>query len=252
MIVADELTEFSVDSNSRSWSIPAYQPDRYEYDYVEHPVYALTDSVHTPFTIQTPVGHYIAIHEAALYNYGAMTLKMNNSSLKDGYYAAFWMACAHMLSLPFSTPWRTITIAQDALDLTTSRMMLNLNDPPREDFSWVEPTKFMGIWWAMYVGEWTWAPGDRHGATTEHAMQYIDSCRKLGIPALLVEGWNDGWEGDWLENGVNNKFMQSTPDFDMKAVTDYAQKMVLKLLVIMRQLVLLITTKSSSRMPISI
>ena len=220
MVVADELTEFSVDTNSRSWSIPAYQPDRYEYDYVEHPVYALTDSVHTPLTIQSTSGHFLAIHEAALYNYGGMTLKLNGASLKaditplsDGMRA--------YVELPFSTPWRMVIIGNNALDLITSRMMLNLNDPPRDDFSWVEPTKFLGIWWAMYVGEWTWAPGERHGATTEHAMQYIDSCKNLGIPALLIEGWNDGWEGDWLENGVNNKFMESTPDFDMKVVSDY-------------------------------
>lgn len=220
MVVADELTEFSVDTNSRSWSIPAYQPDRYEYDYVEHPVYALTDSVHTPLTIQSTSGHYLAIHEAALYNYGAMTLKMNGASLKadvtplsDGMRA--------YVELPFSTPWRMVIVGNNALDLITSRMMLNLNDPPRDDFSWVEPTKFLGIWWAMYVGEWTWAPGERHGATTEHAMQYIDSCKNLGIPGLLIEGWNDGWEGDWLENGVNNKFMEATPDFDMRVVSDY-------------------------------
>ncbi len=220
LVISDELTEFSVDSNSRSWSIPAYQPDRYEYDYVEHPVYSLTESVHTPLTIQTPTNNFIAIHEAALYNYGAMTLKINNQSLKtditplsDGMRA--------YVELPFSTPWRTVIIGHDALDLTTSRMMLNLNDPPREDFSWVEPKKFLGIWWAMYVGEWTWAPGERHGATTEHAMQYIDSCKNLGITGLLIEGWNDGWEGDWLENGVSNKFMEATPDFDMQVVSDY-------------------------------
>ena len=222
VVVADELTEFSVDANSRSWSIPAYQPDRYEYDYVEHPVYSLTDSVHTPLTIQAPTGHYLSIHEAALYNYGSMTLKMNGASLKaditplsDGMRA--------YVELPFSTPWRMVIVGNNALDLITSRLMLNLNDPPRDDFSWVEPTKFLGIWWAMYVGEWTWAPGERHGATTEHAMQYIDSCRNLGIPGLLIEGWNDGWEGDWLENGVNNKFMQATPDFDMKVVSDYGR-----------------------------
>ena len=220
MAVADELTEFSVDTNSRSWSIPAYQPDRYEYDYVEHPVYTLTDSVHTPLTIQSTSGHFLAIHEAALYNYGGMTIKLNGASLKtditplsDGMRA--------YVELPFSTPWRMVIVGNNALDLITSRMMLNLNDPPRDDFSWVEPTKFLGIWWAMYVGEWTWAPGDRHGATTEHAMQYIDSCKNLGISALLVEGWNDGWEGDWLENGVNNKFMEATPDFDLKVVSDY-------------------------------
>ena len=223
MVVADELTEFSVDTNSRSWSIPAYQPDRYEYDYVEHPVYSLAESVHTPITIQTPVGHYISIHEAALYNYGSMTLKLNNSTLKSDITPLSDGMRAYV-ELPFSTPWRTITIAHDALDLTTSRMILNLNDAPRDDFSWVTPTKFLGIWWAMYVGEWTWAPGERHGATTEHAFQYIDSCKRLGIPALLIEGWNDGWEGDWLENGAYNKFMESTPDFDMKAVTDYGRQ----------------------------
>ena len=223
MIVADEITEFSVDTNSRSWSIPAYQPDRYEYDYVEHPVYSLTESVHTPLTIQTPVGHYVSIHEAALYNYGSMTIKLNNSTLKSDITPLSDGMRAYV-ELPFSTPWRTITIAQDVLDLTTSRMILNLNDAPRDDFSWVSPTKFLGIWWAMYVGEWTWAPGERHGATTEHAFQYIDSCKKLGIPALLIEGWNDGWEGDWLENGVNNKFMEATPDFDMQAVASYARQ----------------------------
>ena len=223
MVVADELTEFSVDTNSRSWSIPAYQPDRYEYDYVEHPVYSLTESVHTPITIQTPVGHYISIHEAALYNYGSMTLKLNNSTLKSDITPLSDGMRAYV-ELPFSTPWRTVTIAHDALDLTTSRMILNLNDAPRDDFSWVMPTKFLGIWWAMYVGEWTWAPGERHGATTEHAFQYIDSCKRLGIPALLIEGWNDGWEGDWLENGAYNKFMESTPDFDMRAVTDYGRQ----------------------------
>ncbi len=221
MIISDELTEFAVDTNARSWSIPAYQPDRYEYDYIEHPVSALTESVHTPLTIQTPSNVWISIHEAALYNYGGMTLKMNNSALRtditplsDGMRA--------YVELPFSTPWRMMIIGENELDLTTSRLMLNLNDPPREDFSWVEPKKFMGIWWAMYVGEWTWAPGERHGATTEHAMQYIDSCKNLGISGLLIEGWNDGWEGDWLENGISNKFMEPTPDFDMQIVADYA------------------------------
>ena len=222
MVVSDEMTEFAVDANSRSWSIPAYQPDRYEYDYVEHPVYSLTDSVHTPLTIATTSGHYISIHEAALYNYGGMTLKLNGSSLKSDITPLSDGMKAYV-ELPFSTPWRTIIIGHDALDLTTSRMTLNLNDPPREDFSWVEPIKFLGIWWAMYVGEWTWAPGERHGATTEHAMQYIDSCRNLGIPALLVEGWNNGWEGDWLENGANSIFTEATPDFDMQIVSDYAR-----------------------------
>lgn len=222
MIVEDEITEFAIDTNSRSWSIPAYQPDRYEYDYDEKSVSELTDSVHTPLTVLSASGHYLAIHEAALYDYGSMTLKLNNSILKSDITPLSDGMRAYV-ELPFSTPWRTIMIGRDALDLTTNRMTLNLNDPPYDDFSWVEPTKFLGIWWAMYVGEWTWAPGERHGATTEHAMAYIDACKNLGINALLVEGWNEGWEGDWLENGVNNKFAEATPDFDMQTVADYGR-----------------------------
>ena len=76
----------------------------------------------------------------------------------------------------------------------------------------------------MYVGEWTWAPGDRHGATTEHAKQYIDAAVRLGISGLLIEGWNEGWEGDWLENGVNNKFTIATSDFDLEDVASYARR----------------------------
>jgi len=76
----------------------------------------------------------------------------------------------------------------------------------------------------MFVGEWTWAPGERHGATTEHALEYIDAAVRLGITGLLIEGWNDGWEGDWLENGINNKFTVATKDFDMERVARYARQ----------------------------
>ena len=130
---------------------------------------------------------------------------------------------AHVV-LPFNTPWRLIMIASSAIELTTNRVMYALNDPPEGDFSWVEPLKFIGIWWAMFVGEWTWAPGERHGATTEHAKEYIDAAVRLGIRGLLIEGWNDGWEGDWLENGINNKFTVSTPDFDLETVANYAKQ----------------------------
>ena len=221
MVIEDELTEFCADANCRSWSIPAYQADRYEYDYRDKVLYEIAEPVHTPLTLRTPGGDYVAIHEAALYNYGSMTLAQTRHGLKADITPLSDGTRAHV-QLPFSTPWRMLIIGNDALDLTTSRMMLNLNDPPRGDFSWVEPIKFLGIWWAMYVGEWTWAPGERHGATTEHTKQYIDYCRDLGIRGLLVEGWNDGWEGDWLQNGINNKFMVATPDFDVKEVTEYA------------------------------
>ena len=223
MTVLREATEFNIDVNSSAWSINAYQPDRYEYLYLPHPIYELAKPVHTPVTIETVSGHYVAIHEAALYDYGGMNLVYNPHTyrlevdippLSDG-------TKAHM-GLPWNSPWRMVIIAHSALDLTKSRMMLNLNDPPKGDFGWVKPLKFLGIWWAMFVGEWTWAPGERHGATTEHAKEYIEACVRLGIAGLLIEGWNPSWEGDWMENGPKMRFMESYDDFDMDVVSQYA------------------------------
>lgn len=222
--IKDELTEFKVDVNSTVWKIPAYQPDRYEYSYERASVYDLKQSVHTPLTIRTPNGCYMAIHEAALYDYGSMTIKLDaNNSLVTDITPLSDGTKAHV-DLPFQTPWRLIMLADSAIELTTNRTMYALNDPPTKDFSWVRTLKFIGIWWAMYVGEWTWAPGDRHGATTEHAKQYIDAAVRLGISGLLIEGWNEGWEGDWLENGVNNKFTIATSDFDLEDVASYARR----------------------------
>ena len=220
--VQDELTEFNIDLNTAVWAIPAYQPDRYEYNYEKTAVFNLSNSVHTPLTMCTPNGYYLSIHEAALYNYGSMTIKLGpNRILKSDITPLSDRTIAH-LTLPFETPWRLIMLADSPTELTENRLMYTLNEPPKSDFSWVKTLKFIGIWWAMYVGEWTWAPGERHGATTEHAKEYIDAAVRLGISGLLIEGWNDGWEGDWLENGINNSFTTSTPDFDMEAVARYA------------------------------
>ena len=184
----------------------------------------LKGSAHTPFTALTPNGVYVSIHEAALYNYGSMTLKLGKDEvLKADITPLSDHTIAH-LRLPFHTPWRLIMLADSAIELTKNRTMFALNDPPKGDFKWVETLKFIGIWWAMYVGEWTWAPGERHGATTEHAKEYIDAAVRLGISGLLIEGWNDGWEGDWLENGIFNKFTVSAPDFDLEEVARYAKR----------------------------
>ncbi len=221
--VEDELTEFNVDLNSEAWKIPAYQPDRYEYNYEKVPVYELEKSVHTPLTIALKNKYYISIHEAALYNYGEMTLKLDEwkalksdiTPLSDGIKAR--------IELPFDTPWRMVMIAKSPIGLTKNHIMLNLNDPPTSDFSWVKPIKFLGIWWAMYVGEWTWASGPRHGATTQHAIEYIDACRRLNIGGLLLEGWNGGWDGDWLLNGKTTDFSRPMPDCDMPGIAEYAR-----------------------------
>ena len=222
--VEDELTEFNVDLNAEAWQIPAYQPDRYEYNYEKIPVYELEKSVHTPVTIALPNKYYLAIHEAALYNYGEMTIKLDEwkalksdiTPLSDGIKAR--------VELPFNTPWRMVMIAGSPIGLTRNHMMLSLNDPPSSDFSWVKPLKFLGIWWAMYVGEWTWASGPRHGASTQHAIEYIDACRRLGVQGLLMEGWNGGWDGDWLLNGKTTDFIHAQPDCDLAGITEYAHQ----------------------------
>lgn len=220
--IKDELTEFNIDLNSTSWSIPAYQPDRYEYNYSRSMVGNLDRAVHTPLTIKTPNGYFMSLHEAALYNYGSMTVKLVNGKLKSDITPLSDNTKAHVV-LPFQTPWRLIMIADSAIELTKNRLIYALNNPPSSDFSWVKTLKFIGIWWAMYVGEWTWAPGERHGATTTHAKEYIDAAVRLGISGLLIEGWNDGWEGDWLENGIHNSFTTSTPDFNLEEVASYAK-----------------------------
>ena len=221
--IEDELTEFNVDLNAEAWQIPAYQPDRYEYNYEKIPVYELEKSVHTPVTIVLPNKYHLAIHEAALYNYGEMTIKLDEwkalksdiTPLSDGIKAR--------VELPFNTPWRMVMIAGSPIGLTRNHMMLSLNEPPSSDFSWVKPLKFLGIWLAMYVGEWTWASGARHGASTQHALEYIDSCRRLGIQGLLMEGWNGGWDGDWLLNGKTTDFIHAQPDCDLAGITEYAR-----------------------------
>ena len=227
--IEDELTEFNIDLNSYAWKIPAYQSDRYEYNYEKAPVYELTSSVHTPTTFELRNGLFVSIHEAALYNYGEMSLKLNQwktlksdiTPLSDGIKAR--------VELPFDTPWRVIMVGDTPSSLVKNHIILNLNDPPKEDFSWVKPLKFLGIWWAMYVGEWTWSSGERHGATTEHAFEYINYCKKLGIEGLLLEGWNGGWDGDWLKNGATTNFLANAEDCDLGKIAEYAKANDVKL-----------------------
>lgn len=223
LTIEDELTEFNVEKGATCWQIPAFKPDRYEYNYEATKINDLKNSVHTPLTIKTPSGIYLSIHEAALYNYGSMTLKLNENGALGANITPLSSGAKAYVELPFKTPWRLVMIGSRAIDLTKNRTMYCLNEPPKDDFSWVETLKFIGIWWAMYVGEWTWAPGERHGATTAHAKEYIDAAVELGIKGVLIEGWNDGWEGNWLENGVNNKFTTSTPDFNLEEVASYAK-----------------------------
>ena len=124
----------------------------------------------------------------------------------------------------WTTPWRTFLIAPDAGGLYMSHLMLNLNEPNKlGDVSWVKPGKFVGVWWKMIKGEWSWARGPRHGATTANVKTYIDFASKYGIPGVLVEGWNIGWDGDWAGNGSAMQFATPAEDFDADALAKYAK-----------------------------
>ena len=224
--IMDEETEFVLAGNHQAWWIPAYRDNRYEYLYTQSPVSSLSEdlqAVHTPLTMETADGLFLSIHEANLTDYASMTLvgSDNNTLLCD---LVPWSDGVKVkASTPHQTPWRTIQIAENAGDLITSYLILNLNEPNKlEDVSWVKPGKYVGIWWGMHLGKYTWSSGAKHGATTENAKRYIDFAAKYGFPGVLVEGWNLGWDGDWTKYG--NRFDFTTPydDFAIEELSAYA------------------------------
>lgn len=221
-VIVREETEFNVPINSSAWWIPALGQNHYEHLYHKTPLEEL-GVAHTPLTIEQDKGGFIAIHEAALYDYGSMNLIPTKSGLKSKVTPLSSGVIAEII-LPFHTPWRTIVFSKTAIGLTTSRIMLNLNEPSKiEDTSWIKPSKFMGIWWGMFLHYFTWGSGDKHGATTANALRYINACKEFGIRGLLIEGWNQGWDGDWTQNGDKMNLMLPYPDFDIRTITDYAK-----------------------------
>jgi len=221
--IMDELTEFVMADNHDGWWIPAYRDNRYEYLFTKSPINSL-DTVHTPFTMEAKTGLHISIHEAALVDYGSMTIAaLGNNKLKCD--ITPWSDGSKVKTkTPMQTPWRTIQVAENAGDLITSYLILNLNEPNKmEDISWVKPTKYLGIWWAMHIGKYSFWESENHGASTKRSKEYIDYCNKFGIDRLLIEGWNKGWTPAWYENKLHVfNFTKSTDDFNFKEVTDYA------------------------------
>lgn len=218
--ITSEQTEFNIDTAAHAWWIPALGKNHYEHLYKKTSIPEV-DTAHTPLAIELPNTSFIAIHEAALYDYGAMNVVPTPTGLIT---SVTPLNSGHITetNLPFNTPWRTIIIADAAYKLGNSKIMLNLNEPSKiADTSWIAPTKFMGIWWGMFTGEFTWASGEKHGATTSNAFKYINAAKKLGISALLIEGWNEGWDGDWTQNGDKMNHLQPYADFDIHAITAY-------------------------------
>lgn len=223
-IIMDELTEFAMTGDHQAWWIPAYYDNRYEYLYKKSDI-SLLDKVHTPLTIETSDNFVLSIHEAALVNYASMTLaSLDNNVLKCD--LTPWSDGTKVkVQSPFNTPWRTIQIAENAGDLVTSTLILNLNEPNKlKDLTFVEPHKYLGIWWGMHIGKYTFWEGENHGASAKNSKEYIDYCNKLGINHLLIEGWNIGWTPEWYENKMHEfSFTKSTADFDFEEVIKYAR-----------------------------
>lgn len=223
--IDEELTEFNIAGDAEAWWIPAGEWNRYEYLYNHTPANQV-GTAHTPITFRRQDGLHVAIHEAALVDYAGFWLQRIDGQRFRTRLSPSSEPWKVRRAAPFETPWRTIIIADDAPGLyAAADIVLNLNEPNKlGDVSWVKPLKYIGIWWAMHLDRWSWNSGPTHGATTGNALAYIDFAARHGFDAVLIEGWNVGWNGNWIgDHGQNFEFAEAYPDFDMKKVAAYAK-----------------------------
>ena len=223
-IIDEELTEFAIAPPSTAWWIPAGEPIHYEYLYARTPLQEVP-LVHTPITLRSDAGLHVAIHEAALVDYAGMWLRRTDGQRLRAQLSPSADGWKVRRALPFSTPWRTLQIADRAGGLVESDLILNLNEPNAlGDVSWVKPSKYLGVWWSMHLDEESWATGPRHAATTAKTKKVIDFAAANGFRGVLVEGWNPGWDGNWVGNGYDFDFTRATADFDIEALSAYGAK----------------------------
>ena len=235
-VITNELTEFQLADDAKSWWIPSNRSrlDRSEMLYSSSPV-SVIDSIQTPLTMATRDGKtFIVIHEANLVDYARMNLRgprMDNRTLHAAL-APLSGPDKVIGHTPFVTPWRTIQLADRAADLSPSVLSLNLNPPNvLGDVSWIKPMKYVGIWWGMHINTMTWSSGPKHGATTENTKRYIDFAAANGFGGVLVEGWNTGWDGDWIQNRNAFSFTQAYPDYNLPELASYAKSKGVKIIV---------------------
>lgn len=208
--------------------------------------------VQTALQLKTDDGLYINIHEAACVDYPTMSLNLDDKN----YVFESWLTpdaqgLKGYIQTPFNTPWRTVLVSDDARDMLSCKLTLNLNDPCKlEDTSWIHPIKYCGVWWEMIVGQKTWSytddypsvrlgvtdyskcrPNGTHGATNSEVRKYIDFAAKNHLDEVLVEGWNEGWE-DWFGHSKDDvfDFVTPYPDFDIKGLNEYAHSKGVKLM----------------------
>ena len=221
-VIMEELTQFALPTDAPTWSIPALT-DYYEGIYTRESV-SQKGNMSGPIALEVNDSLYMAIMEANLTDYSTMNLSHNGTTLAVDLVP--WQNGDKVrVGETRVSPWRVMIIGHKPADILLSRMPLNLNEPCRiEDTSWLQPTKYVGIWWALQKQRWTWSQGERHGATTENTKRYIDFAARHGMGGVLVEGWNYGWDGDWTREGNKFSFTKAYPDYDLKALCRYARE----------------------------
>lgn len=259
--VKEELTEFALTGDHTAWWIPG-DYDTQEYNYTESKLSEIrgrnesmrlgnasaegfsANGVQTALQMKTADGLYINIHEAEVVDYPTTNLLLDDA----GKVFRTWLTpdaegVKGRLQAPCKSPWRTVMVCEKATDVLASRLILNLNEPcALEDVSWIHPVKYMGVWWEMITGKSEWSytydypsvqlgvtdyaaskPHGRHGANNDNVRRYIDFAAENGFDALLIEGWNEGWE-DWFghQKDAVFDFVTPYPDFDLPALNEYA------------------------------
>ena len=268
-VIAEENTQFAMTGDHTAWWIPG-DYDTQEYDYNESKLseirglmkQSMTDNVsqfvfsptgvQTALMMKTKDGLYINLHEAALVDYALMNLNLDDKTfIFQSHLTPDAKGDKGYLYTPTKTPWRTVMVSDDARNILASRLILNLNDPcALADTSWIKPVKYIGVWWEMITGKSSWAytddlptikldevdytkvkPNGTHAANNDKVRHYIDFAAKHGFDQVLVEGWNVGWE-DWFGHRKDYvfDFITPYPDFDIKALNDYAHAKGVKLM----------------------
>jgi hypothetical protein len=267
-IIKDERTQFAMSGDHTAYWIPG-DYDTQEYDYTTSKLSEirgymansitgnLSQTSFSPTGVQTSLqlksndGLYINLHEAALVNYPAMHLNLDDKNMVfESWLTPDAIGDKAYMQAPCTTPWRTVMVSDDARDILASKLIYNLNEPCKiQNTSWIHPVKYMGVWWEMITGKSSWAytddypavrlsvtdytkakPNGRHGANTENVKKYIDFASKNGFDALLVEGWNIGWE-DWFGHYKDSvfDFVTPYPDFHVKEIMNYANSKGIKM-----------------------
>jgi alpha-glucosidase len=228
--VSAERTAFHTLGDYQAWWYQALGQERDEYLYTHTDARRIT-LAETPLTLKGANGLYLAFHEAALIDFPSMLLAGNGVGTLSAWLMPWPDGVLARRTGPFTTPWRTVLIADSAGALADSRIELNLNEPNKlGDVSWFKPGKYVGVWWEMHINKSTWESGPKHGANTRNVERYMDFAAKYGFDGVLVEGWNQGWNGDWIANGDRFSFTKSYPDFDLDEVVAYGRRLGVKLI----------------------